>query len=79
MLPYEKNEDLGRVDRVGRTLTNLANTAMFDLTNHPALTVPCVKPNGLPVGTILVGEHLDETPLFNIASSFEAAVEWEER
>jgi amidase len=79
MLPYEKNEDLSRVERVGRTLGNLANTGMFDLTNHPALTVPCAKPNDLPVGMMLVGTHLDETTLFNIASSFEAEVDWEER
>ncbi len=79
MLPYERNDELGRVERVGRTLINLSNTGMFDLTNHPALTVPCAKPDGLPVGMMLVGEHFDETTLFNIASSFETEVNWEER
>lgn len=79
MLPYERDEDLDRVERVGRTLINLSNTGMFDLTNHPALTVPCAKPDGLPVGMMLVGDHFDETTLFNIASSFESAVDWKER
>lgn len=79
MLPYERDPDLDRVDRVGRTLTNLANTGMFDLTNHPAMTVPCAKPDGLPVGLMLVGGHLDERTLFRIASSFESEVDWESR
>ena len=79
MLPYERDDSLNRVERVSRTLGNLANTGMFDLTNHPALTVPCAKPDGLPVGMMLVGSHLDERTLFNIASSFEAEVDWEQR
>lgn len=79
MLPYEREPDLNRVERVGRTLTNLANTGMFDLTNHPAMTVPCAKPDGLPVGMMLVGDHFDEQTLFNIASSFEDNIDWENR
>lgn len=78
MLPYERDDDLGRVDRVGRTLINLSNTGMFDLTNHPALTVPCAKPEGLPVGLMLVGEHFDERTLYRIAGTFEAETDWEE-
>lgn len=79
MLPYERDPDLDRVERVSRTLTNLANTGMFDLTNHPAMTVPCAKPDGLPVGMMLVGNHFDERMLFQIASSFEQAVDWEKQ
>lgn len=79
MLPYERDDELNRVERVGRTLINLANTGMFDLTNHPALTVPCGKSEDLPIGMMLVGNHFDERTLYQIASSFESAVDWEER
>lgn len=79
MLPYERDDDLGRVDRVGRTLINLSNTGLFDLTNHPAMTVPCGKVESLPVGMMLVGDHFDERTLYRIAGAFEAETEWEER
>jgi amidase len=32
-----------------------ANTAIFDSTGHPAVTVPCGLSDGLPVGLMLVG------------------------
>ena len=35
-----------------------ANTAVFDATGHPALTVPCGLSEGLPVGLMLVGQAL---------------------
>lgn len=79
MLPYERNEDLSRVERVGRTLTNLSNTAMFDLTSHPALTVPCAKSDGLPIGLMVVGSHFDEEMLYRIAGAFENETDWENR
>ena len=49
----------------------VANTAAFDLTGHPALSVPCVRSQGLPVGLMLVARHFDEATLFRIASAYE--------
>src|SRR3982074_2499262 len=34
-----------------------ANTCWFDVSGHPAFTVPCGHVNGLPVGLMLVGRH----------------------
>lgn len=41
-----------------------ANTAVFDATGHPALTVPCGLSEGLPVGLMLVGRHFDEATIY---------------
>jgi amidase len=36
------------------------NTPQFDLTGHPALSVPCGKLDGLPVGMMIVGRTGDD-------------------
>jgi Asp-tRNA(Asn)/Glu-tRNA(Gln) amidotransferase A subunit family amidase len=33
------------------------NTGPFDLTGHPAISVPCGSSQGLPVGMMLIGRH----------------------
>ena len=53
--------------------TGTSNTTQFDLSHHPALSVPCGRVSGLPVGMMLVGRHYDETTLYRIAYAFEQA------
>lgn len=48
-----------------------ANTCPFNLTHHPALSVPCGVVNGLPVGLMLVGRHGDEELLFRAGATVE--------
>jgi amidase len=48
------------------------NTAPFNVTGHPALTVPCGDSGGLPVGIMLVGKHFSEPMLFRIAKAVES-------
>jgi amidase len=38
----------------------IPNTAPFNVSGHPALSVPCGTLNGLPVGIQFVGKHFDE-------------------
>ncbi|MFC6987950.1 amidase [Haloplanus sp. GCM10025708] len=71
MLPYERDESLSRVERVGRIVENHRNTATFDHTHHPALTLPCGSVDGFPVGMQLVGSHFDERTLFTVAQTVE--------
>ena len=33
----------------------IPNTCPFDVTGHPAMTVPCGMSGGLPIGMMLVG------------------------
>ena len=56
----------------------LANTAPFDMTGHPAISVPCGKTTeGLPVGLMLVGRHFDDATVLRAAHAFEQSGDWE--
>ena len=47
-----------REDYVARALEMISNTAPFDITHHPAMSLPCGMVDGLPVGLMLVGRHV---------------------
>jgi amidase len=55
---------------------NIDNTCPFNLTHHPALTLPCGMADGCPVGMMLVGRHFAETNLYAVAGAFERAIDW---
>ena len=56
----------------------LANTAPFDMTGHPAISVPCGKTSeGLPVGLMLVGRRFDDATVLRAAHAFERSGDWE--
>jgi aspartyl-tRNA(Asn)/glutamyl-tRNA(Gln) amidotransferase subunit A len=51
---------------VGNALTRY--TSMFNLTGHPAVTLPCgMHPLGLPIGVQIVGRHFDESRILGLA------------
>jgi amidase len=50
------------------------NNCVFNLTGHPALSVPCGFVDGLPVGMLLVGRHGEDARLARIAAEFEERV-----
>ncbi len=54
----------------------LRNTAPFNSTHHPALSLPCGLLDGLPVGMMMVGRHWDEATLYRIAHAFEQNHDW---
>tara|TARA_B100000686_G_scaffold204032_1_gene210808 strand:- start:412 stop:1908 length:1497 start_codon:yes stop_codon:yes gene_type:complete len=51
----------------------IENTSPFDLTHHPALSVPCGSSDGLPIGMMLVSKHFDEETLYRVAHAYEQA------
>jgi amidase len=53
-----------------------ANTCPFDVSGHPAFTVPCGMVDGLPVGLMLVGRHFEEATLIQLAQTIEASGDW---
>jgi amidase len=65
--------DASFTDYVMAALGNLHNTAVFDATGHPALSVPCGVSDGLPIGMMLVGRHLDDATCLRAAHAFEQA------
>jgi amidase len=53
-----------------------ANTAPFNATGLPAISVPCGLAQGLPVGMMLVGRDFSEATLYRAAAAYEAAFDW---
>ena len=53
------------------------NTCPFNYTGHPAISIPCGKSNGLPIGLMLVAPHFREDLLLQAAYAYEHSVDWE--
>ncbi|GAB2923378.1 amidase [Rhodococcus aerolatus] len=60
-------------ERVAAALGNLHNTAPFDVTGSPALSVPCGLADGLPVGAMFVGRRFDDATVLRAGAAYEAA------
>jgi amidase len=56
---------------VQRAYETHGNTAIFDATGHPALSLPCAVSDGLPIGLMLVGRHYDEPTIYRAARALE--------
>src|SRR5499426_700522 len=65
-----------RMEIIQRAFEMLPNTAPFDVTGHPAMSVPCGLSDGLPAGMMLVAKHFDEMAIYRAASAFEKAGDW---
>lgn len=59
---------------LGRALEMLANTAPFDVTGHPACSIPAGLSDGLPVGLMVVGRRFDDAGVLRAAHAFEATL-----
>ncbi len=65
-----------REEYVARALEMISNTAPFDITHHPAMSLPCGMVDGLPVGLMLVGRHFEESTIYRAAHAFEQIGDW---
>ncbi|MGA0776854.1 MAG: amidase [Gemmobacter sp.] len=59
-----------------RAFEMLPNTAPFDVTGHPAMSIPCGMSQGLPVGLMLVGRRYEESTIYRAAGAFEQMGDW---
>ncbi len=67
---FDPTEELG---------TLIPYTCPFNLTGHPAVSVPCgFTGDGLPVGLQLVGQPFGEVGLLGAAAAYEQATSWSE-
>jgi amidase len=53
------------------------NTCPFNVTGHPAISIPCGMSDGLPIGLMLVGRHWDESTIYRASAAFEASGDWQ--
>jgi len=74
--PHIDDKNLSITDRVIRGWSVLSNTAPFDMTGHPAVTIPAAEVAGLPVGVMLVGRHFDDGRLLALARTYEMNFGW---
>jgi len=65
-----------RDEYVQRALEMISNTAPFDITHHPAMSLPCGFVDGLPIGLMLIGKHFDEPAIYRAAYAFEQSGDW---
>ena len=75
--PLPERED-GIEANFARAMEMSANTAPFNITHHPAISLPCGLRDGLPVGVQLVGRHFDEPMIYRAAYAFEQSGDWRE-
>jgi amidase len=75
----ERREDLSLEELLDRGLPGLhENRGPFNVTGHPAVTVPCGTVDGLPIGLEFVGDRFADDAVLAAADAFERSVEWEE-
>jgi amidase len=70
----EENAPISEI--LQRGFEMLPNTAPFDCTHHPAMSLPCGLVNGLPAGMMLVGRQYAEKTIYQAAAAFEAKTDW---
>ena len=63
-----------REEKLARSLEMIANTAPFDVTGHPATSVPAGLCDGLPAGLMIVGRHLADSMCLRVAHAYENAI-----
>ncbi|MET0197792.1 MAG: amidase [Rhodococcus fascians] len=74
-VPYVASElppdDVDRPTYITKALGMIANTAPFDVSGHPALSVPTGLVDGLPVGMMIVGKRFDDALVLRVGHAFE--------
>jgi amidase len=65
-----------RSEQMAPGFVPIVNTAPFDCTGHPAMSVPCALRDGLPIGMMLIARHWGETTIYRAADAFERAGDW---
>ena len=68
--------DASREEYIARALEMVVNTSGFDVTGHPALSLPCGMSAGLPVGMMLIAKSFDECTLLRAAHALEHSYDW---
>lgn len=71
---HERRADTTRSERIARSIDMLGNTSPFNMSGHPAISVPCGTADGLPVGAMLVGGQFDDATVLRAADALEGSV-----
>jgi amidase len=69
-------KDAGPQEIIRRSWEATRNTCPFNVTHHPAISIPCGMDDGRPIGMMLVGRHWDESTIYRAAEAFEGSGDW---
>jgi amidase len=77
-VPYTARQippaDVALGDYLDVALSMVGNTAPFDVTGHPACSVPAGLVDGLPTGMTIIGKRFDDATVLRVAHTYELAV-----
>jgi len=62
-----------RTEHIVQALNMVRNTAAFDLTGHPSISVHVRAVTGLPIGLMLTGAQFDDATVMRVAHAYETA------
>jgi amidase len=68
--------DAGPEEITRRSWEPIRNTCPFNVTGHPAISIPCGLGDGRPIGLTLVARHWDEATIYRAAQAFEKSGDW---
>ena len=68
--------DAGPEEITRRSWEPIRNTSPFNVTGHPAISIPCGMEDERPIGMMLVGRHYGEATIYRTAGAFERAGDW---
>ena len=68
--------DASRDEHMAPGFAPITNTAPFNPTGFPAMSVPVALSDGLPVGLMIVGRHGAERDIYRLAHAIEQASDW---
>jgi amidase len=73
MRAMRRQDDLDPADRIrlAMGLHTSTNAAPFNVTGHPALSIPCQAPGTLPIGAMIVGRHFDDATVLRAGALLE--------
>lgn len=74
--PPEIDRTQSKKETVTRGVGSIPNNGQFNVTGHPALSVPCGRVEDLPIGLQLVGRHFEDDTLLRLGHAFEQQVDW---
>lgn len=69
--PLLTSPEASLTERLAASRRTGANTSPFNITGHPALTVPCAVEEGLPIGMMLVGRRGADALVLRAGAFFE--------
>jgi amidase len=78
--PVRSTQQIGRDATIRESIATgfsmLRNTCVADVTGHPSMSIPCGLSEGLPIGLMLTGRHLEDSTLLAASQAFEGLGDW---